>query len=103
MTAPPRETALCLEEGDARDPGRLLAAIPVPQTACRIENFRIDGNDLSWKADCSGRYRGRAEGTLSFSPDRAEGQLRLGVEDSRGAAHDVRYRIDGKRTGSCSS
>jgi len=103
MTPPPRETVLCLGAADARDPSRLLAAIPLPETACRTEDSRIDGSVLSWKANCSGRYRGRAEGTLAFSPDRAEGRLRLNVEDARGAAHDVPYRIEGKRTGSCSS
>ena len=100
---PPRETELCLGETDARDPGRLLAAIPLPETVCRIADTRIDGSVLSWRATCSGRYRGTAEGTLAFSPDRAEGRLRLSVEDARGVAHDVPYRIEGTRTGSCSS
>jgi len=101
MTPPPRETVLCLGAADARDPSRLLAAIPLPETACRIEGFRIDGSVLSWSSDCSGRYRGKAEGTLAFSADRADGRLRLSVEDARGVAHDVRYRVAGQRTGSC--
>jgi uncharacterized protein DUF3617 len=103
MTPAPRGSGLCLDRDDARDPTRLLAAIVMPGTRCRIEAFRIDGSVLSWKADCSGRYGGKAEGTLTFSFDRAEGRLRLGVEDARGAAHEVRYRVDGKRTGSCPS
>jgi len=103
MTPPPRETVLCLGAVDARDPSRLLAAIALPETACRTEDFRIDGSVLSWKANCSGRYRGRAEGTLAFSADRAEGRLRLSVEDARGVAHDVQYRVAGNRTASCPS
>ena len=93
--------SLCLDASDARDPRRLVAAIPVATLRCEIEDFRIAGDALSWRAACTGRYHGSAEGKLTFSSGKARGKFLVRVEDARGAAHDVTYRIEAKRSGAC--
>jgi len=95
------EATLCLDASDAKNPRRLLAAIPFPALRCELEDFRIAGRAVSWRAACGGRYHGSAGGELAFSAESARGRFLVRVEDGRGAAHDVRYRIEAKRSGAC--
>lgn len=101
MAPAPSAATLCLDASDAKNPRRLLAAIPVPAVRCELEDFQVAGRSVSWKAECEGRYHGSADGNLTFSAESARGKFLVRVEDSRGAAHDVTYRLEGRRSGAC--
>ena len=101
MAPEPRRAAICLDAADTKDPRRLLAAIPLAGSECAIRDLHFQGGALSWTAACSGRYHGAAAGELAFAADSARGRIRMQVEDSRGAAHEVAYRVEAKRSGAC--
>ena len=101
MTPAPSSESLCLDASDAKNARRLLAAVVVPGSRCSVEDVRVAGRSVSWTAACTGRYRGAGEGELSFAAERADGRFVLRVEDVRGATHEVRYRLEGKRSGAC--
>jgi hypothetical protein len=101
MAPAPSTASLCLDASDAKNPRRLLAAIVVAGLRCELEDFRVAGRTVSWNAECEGRYHGSAAGKLTFSAESGRGEFRVRIEDARGAAHDVSYRLEAKRTGAC--
>jgi hypothetical protein len=101
MAPAPSAATLCLDASDAKNPRRLVAAIRFPALQCELEDFRVAGRSVTWRAACKGRYHGSAEGELTFSAESARGKFLVRVEDARGAAHDVSYRLEAQRTGAC--
>jgi hypothetical protein len=102
LAPPPRRFDRCVTERDRDDPRALLSEIAAPGDDCRVDAWSADGKTVRWTAECAGRYRGPAEGSLTFSGDAAAGEFTIRIEDARGAPHPVRYRIEVARREDCS-
>lgn len=96
---PPRSVERCSASGG--DAAEWLAAAGFRENACAVEEWNADGPRVRWTARCAGRYRGTASGEISFDADRAAGKFTIAVEDGRGAAHPVSYRVEARREGPC--
>src|SRR3569623_2274931 len=85
----------------------LTRADPIPNAQanmrCRVSDQRIEGNDVSWRVQCSDdKALMDGSGKLSYAGDKFNGELNM-IESERGGARrvDMKYLLRGERLRAC--
>ena len=99
MQMPPMTTAQCITAEELeKDPASGLprGAQNAPQNACKMSDYKVSGNTVTWKMVCSGAQAMTGEGELTFVQDTYTGTMKL--EGPQGA---MAMKMTGKRLGDC--
>lgn len=99
-TPQPMTFTNCVTAEEAKDPKEMIRKSQ-KSNDCKITDSKFDGNKLTWTMQCSGKFRGTANGEMVYNGDSYEGSFKMNVEDGRGSAHPIRYSMKGKRIGDC--
>ena len=92
---PPIKTQVCVTEEDLNDPA---SAVPKDKNNkdCKVSDYKVDGNTVTWKMVCTGKTKGEGEGEITFSEDAYEGTMRFKMEDT-----EMTTKYKGKYLGAC--
>jgi hypothetical protein len=98
MKIPPVTTTVCVTEEDLKDPSK---SVPTPggkgqNSDCKISDYKVDGNKISWSMKCEGKQPVTASGQMTFSGDAYEGSMKMNTQ-----GHDMSMTMSGKRLGDC--
>ena len=96
MTMPPQTTTQCLTKEDAADPQK---AMPQGgrgmQGNCKISDFKVDGNKVSWSMTCENKMTGKSE--FVYAGETYTGTMKMNME----AQEMMTMKLSGKRLGDC--
>jgi len=92
---PPIKTQVCVTEEDLNDPA---SAVPKDKNNkdCKVSDYKVDGNTVTWKMVCTGKTKGEGEGEITYSEDAYEGSMRFKMEDT-----EMNTKYKGKYLGAC--
>ncbi len=98
MQMPEMKSAQCVTEDDLRrNPASGLpnAAQDTPDN-CKISDYKVAGNRVTWKMACTGREAMTGDGDLSFVGDAYAGTINV-----KTGATSMAVKMTGKRLGDC--
>ena len=92
---PAIKTQVCVTEEDLKDPNK---SVPKDQNSkdCKVSDYKVDGNTVTWKMVCTGKTKGEGEGEMTYSGDSYEGKMVFNME---GTEMTTKYK--GKFLGEC--
>jgi hypothetical protein len=97
MNIPPTTTTTCITEEDLKDPSKMVPAGGRGQNGnCKVADYKIDGNKVSWTMKCDGDHPVTASGQMTFSGDTYDGSMKMNAQ-----GHDMSMTMSGKRLGDC--
>lgn len=80
MKMPPITRDMCVTEEDVKDPQK---AVPNdPKNPCKVGDYKIDGNKVSWTVDCS-KPKATGVGEITFAEESYTGwtKLKMGEQE----------------------
>jgi hypothetical protein len=97
MQMPPTTTTQCVtEEQLKKDPSAGLPSGPQGPNACKVSDYKLVGDTVSWKMACSGPQAMNGDGEMTFKGDSYAGTMKM--TSPQGA---MSMKLAGKRTGEC--
>jgi hypothetical protein len=95
MKMPPMTTKVCLTQADIDNPERSVPKVRDDQN-CKVSDYKIDGNTVSWSMKCEGKKPLTATGEIIFAGDSYTGSMKMKDGD-----REMSMKYSGKRTGEC--
>ena len=92
MKMPPMTFTNCITKEQAENPQ------PPKQKDqdCKVDNYKLDGNTVTWTVSCTGKQKMTGEGKMTFNADTYEGTTHMKMQDMEMTQH-----FDGKYVGEC--
>jgi hypothetical protein len=105
MPAPMPATTItqCITKEQASDPQRFVPRGPQrgsEQNDCKVENFKTDGNKVTWSMRCTTPQPMTGTGELTYGADSYVGTQTMNMERG-GQAMTMTMKYTGKRLGDC--
>jgi hypothetical protein len=94
----PLHQTQCLGAAQAANPEALFG--PLSGAGCLLSHKRDDGSRLSFRLTCNAPFAAQGSGTVSYGPDRVEGDLEL-RSSIAGQEFDTRSHVAAHRIGPC--
>lgn len=95
MKMPPHTVTYCLTKEDAENPEKLAPEQQRKNGDCKRTDFKIDGNNVSWKVECKSGTKG--EGQLTYTSDSYSGKMHMTMPNGG----EVNAKYSGKYLGEC--
>jgi hypothetical protein len=97
MTMPPQTATQCITPEDANDPQKAMpqGGRGNPATDCKISNYKVDGNKVTWSMACA-RDKMSGSGEFLYSGDTYTGTMKMNAE-----GQEMTMKYSGKRLGDC--
>jgi hypothetical protein len=93
MKMPPMSFEVCLTEEDLKDPQK---AVPNdPKSDCKVGDYKIDGNTVTWTVDCP-KQKMKGAGEITFSAESYSGKM-----DMQMGEQEMSTKYSGKWMGTC--
>lgn len=90
---PPITFEHCVTEEDLKDPQK---AVPQdPKSECKIGDYKITGNTVSWTMDCP-KQKMKGEGKLTYTADSYTGTMHMTIGEQ-----EMTTKYSGKYLGGC--
>ena len=95
---PPQTTTQCITPADAADPQKSMPGRGRggEQGNCKVSDYKVEGNKVSWKMKCEGREAMSGTGEMVYGTDSYTGAMTM---DMGGRSMTMKYT--GKRLGDC--
>jgi hypothetical protein len=106
MTMPPMPPMTqCITKEEAADPTKAIPARPqrggaAAQSDCKVSNYKVDGNKVSWDMTCTGATPMTGTSEFIYAGDTYTGTMKMNVERG-GAPMAMTMKYTGKRLGDC--
>ena len=93
MKMPPFTFETCVTAEDLKDPQK---AVPSdPKSKCKVSDYKIDGNTVSWTVDCP-EQQAKGSGQITFTEDSYSGLMTIKIRDQ-----EMKQKYSGKWIGEC--
>lgn len=90
---PPITMNVCVTEEDLKDPQK---AVPNdPKSDCKVADYKIDGNTVSWSIDCP-KQQTKGSGHITFTDTAYDGAMKMTMGDQ-----EMKTKYSGKWLGAC--
>lgn len=96
----PMSVRRCLTAEDAENPQRALEVSNSKQQ-CVQEDFKTEGNKVSFKVRCTGEPAGTGNGEFTIAEDHLEGTMKIRMANSPLGNMEMSQIVSGKRLGDC--
>ncbi|HUJ86736.1 MAG TPA: DUF3617 family protein [Burkholderiales bacterium] len=96
----PLHQTRCLDATQAANPGALFGPLAGAGAGCSLSDKRDNGSSLSFHLTCIGPFAADGSGTVSYGPDRMDGELQL-RSSIAGQQFDTRSHVAAHRIGPC--
>ncbi|HJW94388.1 MAG TPA: DUF3617 family protein [Thermoanaerobaculia bacterium] len=93
---PPMTFTHCVTKEDTENPEN---AVPKGRqnANCKVSDFKVDGNKVSWSVKCEGKQPVDGHGELTFDGDSYSGWSKMKMGEN-----EITTKMSGKRLGDCS-
>lgn len=96
----PMSATRCLTAEDVKNPERALEVSNSKQQ-CVQEDFKSEGNKISFKVRCTGEPAGTGNGEFTVAEDHLEGTMKIRMANSPLGNMEMSQIVSGKRIGDC--
>jgi hypothetical protein len=96
----PLHQTQCLGAAQAASPAALFGPLSGTAAGCSLSDKRDDGSSLTFRLTCIGPFAADGSGTVSYGPDRMDGDLDLRSRIA-GQEFDTRSHVAAHRIGPC--
>jgi hypothetical protein len=100
MGGAPMTFTRCLTPEDTKTPGKAFEDAKA-KSECEREEFKIQGNKVSFKVRCGGDHPGTGSGEFTVAEDHFEGTLKMKMEGGDMGGMEMTQKMSGKRIGEC--
>ncbi len=100
MGGAPMTFTRCLTEEDTKKPGRAFDDAK-GQSKCEREEFKNEGNKISFKVRCGGDHPGTGRGEFTLAEDHFEGTMQMTSTGGSMGNMEMTQKMTGKRLGDC--
>ena len=90
---PPINVTNCITKEQAENPESTVPADK--KTSCKVANYEIDGNTVSWTLDCP-KEQMKGKGSITYSGDTYTGTMEATVGEMQ-----IKQKYTGKWLGEC--
>lgn len=92
---PENKTSRCITAAQLKDPAGALPLGP-GQDSCKLTDYKVSGNTISWKMTCSAPQTMSGSGELLFAGDSYTGTVLMNMPQG-----EMAMKLAGKRLGDC--
>lgn len=96
MKMPPMTTTQCVTKEQADDPQRSVPQGRGAQNNCKVSDYKVSGNTVTWSMKCEGPEAMSGTGEITYGQDTYDGTMKMTRE---GQTMTMKY--SGKRLGDC--
>jgi hypothetical protein len=97
MQMPAIKSTQCVTQAQIDSPDKGLPSGPQSNpNACKVSDYKVSGNTVTWKMACSGAQPMSGTGEMRFGDDAYEGTMRMTMEQQ-----EMTMKMSGKRLGDC--
>ena len=97
MKMPPMKNQVCITPEEAKDPMKAMPQGPHgPQGDCKVENYKVDGNKLSFAMSCGGQMPMSGQAEMTYAGDTYTGTMKVTM-----GPQTMTMNYTGKRLGDC--
>ena len=97
MQMPEMKTTQCITEAQLKDPASAVPSAAARNNAsCKVSDYKVDGNVVSWKVACTGPEAMTGTGEMTFSGDTYVGTMKMMMTQG-----EMSMKTSGKRLGDC--
>jgi hypothetical protein len=96
MKMPPMTTTQCVTKEQADDPQRSVPQGRGNQNNCKVSDYKVSGNTVTWSMKCEGPEAMSGTGEITYGQNTYEGTMKMTRE---GQTMTMKY--SGKRLGDC--
>jgi Protein of unknown function (DUF3617) len=98
---PPHPMTHCVTKEDADNPESVVPkSSRAKDSNCKVSDFKIDGNKVTWSMKCEGEHAATSHGELTFSEDSFAGWSKMKMS-AEGQEHEMTVKYTGKWLGPC--
>jgi hypothetical protein len=104
MTPRPYTTTICIKPEDVKDPETMIKESQARrgENDCKIKNYEIDGQKVTWSMVCSGAHPATMNGEMIYKGDSYEGTFHFDNTGAKeGQPRSMTTHVSGKRVGDC--
>ena len=96
MKMPPQTFTQCISKEQAANPQEALPkATRDKNSDCKLQDYKVDGNKVSWKFDCP-KEKMTGNGAATYESDSYTATMSMSMPD-----HEMTMKYSGKRVGDC--
>ncbi|MGA7615134.1 MAG: DUF3617 family protein [Thermoanaerobaculia bacterium] len=95
MAMPPVTVTHCYKQEDIENPEKSLPK-GSNQGDCKMLDYKLDGNKVTWKVECTGKQKVTGSGEVVYSGDSYEGTMNMEMEQ-----HKMKMNFKAHRLGDC--
>lgn len=96
MKMPPMTTTQCVTKEQADDPQRSVPQGRGAQNNCKVSDYKVTGNKVTWSMKCEGPEAMSGTGEITYGDNTYEGSMTM---NRQGQTMTMKY--SGKRLGDC--
>lgn len=93
---PAIKTTQCITQAQIDGPDKALPKGPDNPNACKVSDYKVSGNTVTWKMACSGSQAMTGTGEMRFNGDAYDGVMKMTMEE-----REMTMKYSGKRLGDC--
>lgn len=92
---PAVKTVACVTKEDAENPEKSVPSAS-KEGSCKVSDYQVDGQTVTWKFKCEGKNASTGEGTLTYSENAYDGEMIMETD-----GQEMTMKMSGKRLGDC--
>jgi uncharacterized protein DUF3617 len=96
MKMPPMKSVQCITKEQADDPNLAIPKDQNKNSACKVSDYKVAGNKVTWTMKCEGKDAMTGSGELVYGADTYDGWFKMKTAD-----HDMTMKYKAKRLGDC--
>jgi len=97
MQMPAMKSERCVTQAQIDGPDKgLPSGSPTNPNACKVSDYKVSANTITWKVACSGAEPMSGTGEIRFGNDAYEGTMTMTMEQQQ-----MTMKMSGKRLGDC--
>jgi hypothetical protein len=100
MGGAPMTFTRCLTPEDTKKPGRAFEEQKQNRN-CKQEEFKMDGNRISFTVRCEGEPAGTGRGDFTVAEDHFEGTMAMKMAGGETGGMEMTQKISARRIGDC--
>jgi hypothetical protein len=97
---PETKTTQCITPEQSKDPANTLGRGPQAGRGasqdCKVSDYKVSGNTVTWKMTCSTPQPMTSTGEMTFTDDSYVGTMKMNMPQG-----DMSMKLTGKRVGDC--
>lgn len=92
---PPVTVTVCITKDDLKDPEK---SVPKQNADCKLSDYKLDGNTVTWAVRCDGRTKGSGKGSITYTDNAYTGSMEMNMD-----GQSMKAKYAGKRLGECTN